>query len=209
MATVYVVRHGESEANREGRYQGRHDSPLSALGHRQAAALANALAASKVTCVISSPLRRCVETALPVAARLGVGLECDDRVIEIAHGTWEGRLRTEVERDDAARMHAWRTAPQYVRFDGGESLGDVDARWRSFTATLSAGVDAIVVTHDVLVRLAILAATNRPLAQLWEPKAENAAYAIFEITDARWRMVSECCAAHLTGLRADVSHQAL
>lgn len=209
MATVYVVRHGESEANREGRYQGRYDSPLSALGHQQAAALANTLAASKAAYVISSPLRRCVETALPVAARLGVALECDDRVIEIAHGTWEGRLRAEVERDDAARMHAWRTAPEHVRFDGGESLGDVDARWRSFVATLPAGAHVIVVTHDILVRLAILAATNRPLAQLWQPKAENAAYAIFEIDDARWQMVSECCATHLTGLRANISRQAL
>jgi phosphoserine phosphatase len=209
MATVYVVRHGESEANREGRYQGRHDSPLSALGHRQAAALANALTASKVACVISSPLRRCIETALPVAARLGVALECDDRVVEIAHGTWEGRLRAEVEREDAARMHAWRKAPQHVRFDGGESLADVDARWRSFAGTRPADADAIVVTHDIIVRLAILAATNQPLAQLWEPKAENAGYAIFEINDARWQLVSECCTAHLTGLRSDINRQAL
>ena len=209
MATVYVVRHGESEANREGRYQGRQDSPLSALGHQQAAALAGTLSASRVACVISSPLRRCVETALPVAARLGVPLECDDRVIEIAHGTWEGRLRAEVEREDAARMHAWRTVPQHVRFDGGESLADVDARWRSFVASRLTEAYAIVVTHDILVRLAILAATNRTLAQLWEPKAENAAYAIFEINDARWQLVSECCATHLTGLRADISRQAL
>jgi broad specificity phosphatase PhoE len=209
MATVYVARHGESEANREGRYQGRQDSPLSALGHQQTAALASTLSASRVACVISSPLRRCVETALPVAARLGVPLECDDRLVEIAHGTWEGRLRAEVEREDAARMHAWRTTPQHVSFNGGESLADVDARWRSFVASRLTDGDAIVVTHDILVRLAILAATNRPLAQLWEPKAENAAYAIFEINDARWQLVTECCATHLTGLRADISRQAL
>jgi broad specificity phosphatase PhoE len=209
MATIYVVRHGESEANREGRYQGRQDSPLSALGHQQAAALASTLSASRVARVISSPLGRCVETALPVAARLGVPLECDDRVIEIAHGTWEGRLRAEVEREDTARMHAWRTMPQHVRFDGGESLADVDARWRSFAASRLTDADAIVVTHDILVRLAILAATNRPLAQLWEPKAENAAYAIFEVNDAGWQLVSECCTTHLTGLRVDISRQAL
>lgn len=209
MAMVYVVRHGESEADREGRYQGRRDSPLSALGHRQAAALANALTASKVACVISSPLRRCIETALPVAAHLGLALECDDRVVEIAHGTWEGRLHAEVEREDAARMHAWRKTPQYVRFDGGESLADVDARWRSFAAARLGDADAIVVTHDILVRLAILAGTNRPLAQLWEPRAENAAYAIFESNGARWQLLSECCTAHLTRLRADISRQAL
>ncbi len=208
MATVYVVRHAESEANREGRYQGRHDSPLSALGRQQAAALADALASSDA-CVISSPLSRCVETARPLAERLGVALRCDDRLIEIAHGTWEGRLRDEVEREDAARMRAWRTAPHEVRFEGGESLGDVDARWRSFVASRPDDADAVVVTHDVLVRLAILGATNRPLAQLWEPKAENAAYAVFEVEDGRWRLLSDCTTEHLAGLRADVSRQAL
>jgi phosphoserine phosphatase len=209
MATIYLVRHGESEANREGRYQGRQDSPLSSLGHRQAAALATALSASKITCVISSPLRRCIETAVPVAARLGAALGCDDRLIEIAHGTWEGRLRAELEREDVTRMQVWRTAPQHVRFDGGESLADVDARWRSFAASPPVDADAVVVTHDILVRLAILAATNRPLAQLWEAEVENAAYAVFNINDGRWQLVRECCTAHLLGLRADVSSQAL
>ena len=208
MAIVYVVRHAESEANREGRYQGRHDSPLSTLGRRQAAALADALASSGA-CVISSPLSRCVETARPLAERLGVSLQCDNRLIEIAHGTWEGRLRDEVEREDAARMRAWRTAPHEVRFEGGESLADVDARWRSFIASRPDDADAIVVTHDVLVRLAILAATNRPLAHLWEPRAENAAYAVFEVKDGCWQLLSECTTAHLAGLRADVSRQAL
>jgi phosphoserine phosphatase len=209
MAAVYVVRHAESEANREGRYQGRRDSPLSALGRRQAIVLAEALAGSRAARVISSPLQRCVETARPVAERLGVALEQDARLIEIAHGTWEGRLRAAVEREDAARMSAWRTAPQAVKFDGGESLADVDERWHSFGASLANGGDAVVVTHDVLVRLAILAATGRPLARLWVPQAENGAYAIFEIKGARWRLVRECCRAHLTGLRADIGRQAL
>jgi len=209
MARIYLVRHGESEANREGRYQGRRDSPLSSLGHRQTAALATALSSSNAACVVSSPLRRCVETAVPVAAGLGVALACDDRLIEIAHGTWEGRLRAELEREDAARVHAWRTAPQRVRFDGGESLNDVEARWRSFAASPAVATDAVVVTHDVLVRLAILAATNRPLAQLWEVEVENAAYAVFNINDGRWQLVHECCTAHLNGLRADVNRQAL
>ncbi len=118
-------------------------------------------------------------------------------------------MRDEVEREDAARMRAWRTAPHEVRFEGGESLADVDARWRSFMASRPDDADAIVVTHDVLVRLAILAATNRPLAQLWEPHAENAAYAMFEVNDGRWRLLTECTTEHLGGLRADISRQAL
>jgi probable phosphoglycerate mutase len=209
VATIYIVRHGETESNREGRYQGRLDSPLSVLGLQQAAALAEKPAWNGVSRVISSPLGRCIETARPIAQRLGVALEQDARLIEIAHGNWEGRLRVEVEREDSARMHDWRTAPESVEFEGGESLADVDARWRSFAASVPTDTNAILVTHDLLIRLAILAATNLPFARLWEPRAENAAYAVFEVSAARWELVQECCTAHLSGLRADVTRQAL
>lgn len=209
MAKFYIARHGESEYNREGRYQGRLDSSLTELGRRQAAALAETLSASAAVRVISSPLGRCVETARPVAQRLGIALEFDQRLIEIAHGPWEGRLRVEIEREDPSRMHVWRSAPQTVQFEGGESLADVDARWRSFAAACPADLDTIVVTHDLLIRLAILAATNRPFAQLWDALAENGAYALFDVDNRRWRLVTECSAAHLGGLRADLSRQAL
>jgi phosphoserine phosphatase len=209
VARVYVARHGESEYNREGRYQGRRESALSALGRRQAAALAENLSASEAARVISSPLGRCVETALPIAQRVGVSLELDERLVEIAHGNWEGRLRVELEREDPARVAMWRSAPQAVKFAGGESVLDVDARWRSFAATYSANVTTIVVTHDILVRLAILAATDRPFARLWDAPAENGAYALFEVHNGEWRLLDECCNAHLAGIRADLSRQAL
>jgi phosphoserine phosphatase len=209
VAKVYVARHGETEYNREGRYQGRRDSALSALGRRQAAALAEKLSASAAVRVISSPLGRSIETARPIAERLGVALELDERLIEIAHGPWEGRLRVELEREDPARMAMWRSEPQAVQFEGGESVGGVDARWRSFAAACPANLDTIVVTHDILVRLAILAATNRPFARLWDAPAENGAYALFEVGNGQWRLLDECCSEHLAGMRADLNRQAL
>jgi phosphoserine phosphatase len=209
VAKVYVARHGESEYNREGRYQGRRESALSALGRRQAAALAESLAACGAARVISSPLGRSLETARPIAQRFGIALEIDQRLIEIAHGSWEGRLRAELEREDPARVAMWRSAPQMVQFEGGESIADVEARWRSFAASCSADVATVVVTHDVLVRLAILAATNRPFARLWDAPAENGAYALFEVENGQWRLIDECRAEHLAGIRADLSRQAL
>jgi broad specificity phosphatase PhoE len=209
VAKVYVARHGESEYNREGRYQGRRESALTPLGRRQAAALAEALAASAATRVISSPLGRSVETARPIAQRLGIALEVDARLIEIALGEWEGRLRVELEREDPSQMAMWQSVPHAVQFEGGESVLDVDARWRSFAATCPADVATIVVTHDILVRLAILAATNRPLARLWDAPAENGAYTLFEVENGQWRLIDECAAEHLAGIRADLSRQAL
>jgi broad specificity phosphatase PhoE len=210
VAAVYVVRHGETEWNREGRYQGRRESALTPLGERQAAALAEALHADGITRVLSSPLSRCRRTAAPVAQALGIEIEIDDRLVEIAHGTWEGRLRQDVELDDPERMRQWRAAPDAVVFDRGESLAQVDRRWRGFAEEIDGNDgDVVVVTHDVLVRVAVLAATNRPLADLWKPTVANGGYAVFQVDAGRWRLIEECRQRHLAGMAADIGGQAL
>jgi broad specificity phosphatase PhoE len=209
MARLYVARHGETEWNFEGRYQGRRESRLTALGERQAAALAGALAGTGARRVVSSPLRRCLQTAGEVARRLELPVEADADLLEIAHGSWEGRLRQDVARDDAVRMQAWQTSPQSVTFEGGESLAGVAARWERFVRTLTGEQDVVAVTHDVVVRVAILTAIGRSLADLWQPRVCNGGYAVFEAEPGRLRLVEESHEAHLAGLLADSGRQAL
>jgi probable phosphoglycerate mutase len=210
MAIAFVARHGETDWNAAGRYQGQRESTLTDLGQRQARALAEALRGSGAGRVIASPLARCVETARPVAEALGVELETDPRLLEIAHGTWEGRLRAEIERDDPERMAQWLRHPERVRFDGGESLAEVAARWAAFTESASgASEDIVVVTHDVLVRIAVLRASGRSLERLWEPQVQNGAYARLSIAAAGWELLDECRNHHLAGMLADTSRQAL
>ncbi|MDQ1449428.1 MAG: glucosyl-3-phosphoglycerate phosphatase, partial [Actinomycetota bacterium] len=79
---IAFVRHGQTELNRGGRLQGRIDAPLSALGGRQAAALARGYASAPVTRVLSSPLQRAHATATAIAASHGLSVEVDDRLIE-------------------------------------------------------------------------------------------------------------------------------
>ena len=210
MSVAYVARHGETDWNRAGRYQGQLESTLTELGRSQAAALASALAGSGARRVLSSPLGRCLETAAPVAAALGVSVETDERLLEIAHGTWEGRLRTEIEREETGRMRAWRENPASVRFEGGESLDEVAARWRAFTESLTGkNEDVVIVTHDVLVRIAVLLASDRPLTMLWEPRVQNGGYASLSVEAERWQVVDECRDEHLEGILADTAGQAL
>lgn len=202
---IAVARHGETDWNREGRYQGRRESALTDTGRAQARALASAFERANVRRVVASPLARCVETARPLAHARGIALETDPRLLEIAHGDWEGRLRAQIEAEDPQLWYDWRHHPERVRFRGGESLDEVLARWRSFAAELRD--DTVVVTHDVVVRLAILDATGRGPAQLWEPRVINGAYAAFETPP--WRLVSECVDDHLRGLEVDPASQAL
>jgi len=99
---IYLVRHGQTEFNRERRIQGHVDSPLTELGVRQARAvgrlLADLIRDPAGWRVVSSPLGRAHATARIVAARLGgLPVELDDRLKEMSWGPHDGRLRSELE----------------------------------------------------------------------------------------------------------------
>jgi len=206
---VYVARHGETDWNVAGRYQGRRESTLTPLGRRQAAALATAMTAAGVQRVVSSPLARCVESARPTAERLRVPLERDERLIEIAHGTWEGRLKDEIAASDAERWRTWREEPGRVAFEGGETLPDVRKRWSAFARDLRPSVPTLVVTHDAVLRVALLEALGHSLDDFWEMSVENGGYAEFDVDGGTWTPVTVNATAHLAGLRVSTTGQAL
>jgi broad specificity phosphatase PhoE len=208
---VYVARHGETTWNLAGRYQGRRESGLTALGVRQGFALAEAFArlAPRIERIVASPLLRCGATAKFVADRLNIRLETDDRLLEIAHGAWEGRLRDEIAAADPDRFRAWKERPAEVAFEGGETLADVRSRWRNFASAFEARAPTLVVTHDAVVRVAILEAQERALDDLWNVHVENAGFAEFQVENGRWTLVNENANEHLAGLRAAIGGQAL
>jgi broad specificity phosphatase PhoE len=206
---VYVARHGETTWNLAGRYQGRRECELTALGTAQAAALAEAMRTAGVGRVLASPMLRTTATGALTADRLGLALETDERLIEIAHGSWEGRLRDEIAANDAVRYRAWRHDPAHVAFEGGETLAQVRERWRAFAASLASDLPALVVTHDAVARVALVEALGRELDAFWDVRVENGAYAVFDVGPTGWRLVEECVTDHLGELRAATGSQAL
>ena len=213
---VWLARHGETTWNVAGRYQGRLESTLSELGKRQAAALAEYFS-ERVGArdeaprrVVSSPMVRCVETARPCAEVLRVPVKTDERLIEIAHGTWEGRYRDELATNDPERYRAWREDPAHVGFEGGEALTDVLERWRAFAASLARDArPALVVTHDAVIRCALVDLEGRPLDDFWKVKVGNAAFARLRSDGKRLNVLASYCADHLGALEADTARQAL
>lgn len=213
---IWLARHGETTWNLAGRYQGRLESALSGLGMQQGMALGHAFferlqrGEPVPTRIVSSPLLRCVATARLTAQRLGGTVETDERLIEIAHGTWEGRYRDELAANDPARYRLWREDPAQVEFEGGETLDDVLERWRSFADDLvDRQEDTLIVTHDAVVRCALVDLRGRPLDDFWKMRVENAAFAVLERDGYRLRVREECVYDHLAGVRADVAGQAL
>jgi broad specificity phosphatase PhoE len=213
---IWLARHGETTWNLAGRYQGRMESALSALGMQQALALADAFfervkrGEAAPERIVSSPMLRCAATALVSADRLGVALETDDRLIEIAHGTWDGRYRDDLAREDPERYRAWRGDPANVIFEGGESLVDVRARWRSFAEDLARETrHTLVVTHDAVIRCALVDLLGKSLDDFWDVRVENAAFAILATDGSQLTLIEECVTSHLAGARADAAAQAL
>lgn len=162
---LFLVRHGETEWNQAGRYQGRSDPPLTARGEAQARALADWFAGSGVATMFTSPSVRAQSTARAVAERLGLVAIVDDRLSELAYGQWGGLTQAEVKQRWPELLRLWKRAPDRVNFPGGESLLDARCRLRSFLEDVAGQSGPVLaVTHQVIVRIAVLEAQGEPLS---------------------------------------------
>lgn len=135
---LVLVRHGESVWNVQQRVQGQTCRGLTDHGHLQAA-LTGELIASLFGAgmVVTSDLGRCVDTAAPIAAALGVGLEVDMALRERSFGRWEGLDREGLEADDPKRYARWRAGEDVIAEVGGESDATLRERAaRAFAALL-------------------------------------------------------------------------
>lgn len=155
---VLMLRHGESEWNVEGRWQGWEDIALTIAGEHQAAARAHALAADdglEGANVFSSDLRRARRTAEIVAEALGLGpVVVDEGLRERCGGEWQGRTGAEIEERWPGMREAWRRG-ELAAPPGGESneqlLDRVDAALgRAIAATPEDRVTLVVTHHGVL-----------------------------------------------------------
>ena len=97
MTTILLARHGETDWNRDGRYQGHADEPLNDTGRAQSRELAERLRGESIVAVYASDLRRASETGEIVARILELPLSVDPRLREIDVGSWQGRTRAELD----------------------------------------------------------------------------------------------------------------
>ncbi len=182
---LYLVRHGQTEWNAEGRYQGRSDSRLGERGWQQAHAIADRLAVLCHGCAVaSSPLERTLATARVVAARLSCPIEIDNRLIELWYGRWEGLRQCEVAQIWPALLRAWKRRPQDVHFPDGESLAELRHRVCAFMEDVFKRRESVVgVTHDAFIRVAILQVGGKGLDAFRSIRVGNASVTVFSRTD--------------------------
>lgn len=164
-ATFVLLRHGETVLTPEKRFSGSGgtDPELSAVGRAQARHAAHAFAErGTIQEIVSSPLRRCRETAAAVAGRLGLDVRIDEGLRETDFGAWEGMTFGEVRERYGADLTAWLASPDVAPTGGGESFAEVAERVSATRDRLIArhrGRTVLLVTHvtpiKTLVRLAL------------------------------------------------------
>ncbi len=152
---IYVIRHGETEWNRHGRFQGHADSSLTETGARQVRRLARRLrrdlAGPAAIDLHSSPLMRCRQTTAVLCGDLGWdsgAVRFDDRLMERHYGGWQGLTETEVDARYPGHRDAWAADPDgYAMPDGGESYGQLKSRLAEWLGELPGTGPVIAVTH--------------------------------------------------------------
>jgi 2,3-bisphosphoglycerate-dependent phosphoglycerate mutase len=161
--TIVMVRHGETDWNRDNRFQGHADPPLNDTGRAQALTLACGIQGERFGAVYTSPLRRAHETAAILGAQLGLEPIRDPALMEVDVGSWSGLTRTEVEERFPAGYSRWLEYGD--GWDDGETYDELGTRVVSGLLAIAArhqGADVLAVTHGGPIRSALAAAEGVP-----------------------------------------------
>lgn len=184
MTTLYLVRHGQTPWNVEGRYQGQMDPPLTEEGHQQAATTAEQLAPLGFEAIYSSDLARASQTADALAAKLDMPVQFDERLREIHQGDWQGVVIDDIRKGWPDTLHGWESDPWQHHPPGGETLQQL--RERVFTAiddiaARHPGATVVIFTHKLPIALLRIRYQGHPPESIWSLLPKNAAWEIFEV----------------------------
>ena len=202
---LVLVRHGVTDWNREGRFQGHLDPPLSDAGRREAILVGRRLAADpelRPARILSSSLDRALQTAVAIGEAAGVAAAPDPRLIEIGQGDWEGHTSQELEASDPDGYRAWREASGIRQPPNGEPLEHATARVVSVLDEIGdAGPSpACLVSHGGTLRImahVLLGLHREPTLAL---DVDNASVSVVERRGDAWHLVRWNDTLHLLGL---------
>lgn len=177
MNTIYLVRHGQTEWNSIGRYQGNTDIPLSEVGIAQARACAEAMTDIHIDRIICSDLSRAKVTAEAILGNRDIPFTVDARLREINFGHWEGLTYDEIQARWPEAVHTMYCSPEKVKISGGESFFEVQHRaWSALEDEMEKAADGetiLVVAHGGTNRTLICKMLNLSLHYAWNLSQGN------------------------------------
>ncbi len=176
MTCLILIRHGETDWNVEGRYQGQSDVPLNNHGRRQAIELAAELRERKPSAIYCSDLKRAGESAEILGRDLGLSVHKDSRLREIHLGSWEGMLFEEIQAMYSDLLQLRKLAPRTVSAPGGETMEHVRIRVMAAVKDIVGShpdETIAVVSHGLPIAILIAHCQGRPFEEVWNLIPEN------------------------------------
>lgn len=169
---IYLLRHGETNWNRDRRAQGQQESKLTALGRQQAQDLGQRLDQQPLDHIYCSSSLRTRETADLAFADRDITITYCDQLREIRMGCWEGRLYDDIRTEDPAQFDAFWHSPADFQVDGAETFADLQLRAITRVQEIlneSHHSHIAIVSHGAWIKSLLCAIEQRPLNQLWQP----------------------------------------
>ena len=194
---IYLVRHGETDWNKMGRFQGSTDIPLNQYGIELAEITSEGLKEVPFDIIYTSPLVRAQKTAEIMRRDRQIEIITDDRLKEMSFGVFEGADIRLVREQKEHGLYTLLNAPEKYRAEGGENFEEVIARCRSFIqeTLLSAEVNyenVMISAHGGLIRCFLRCIENRPIADFWKGIPQgNCAVTVIEMQNGKIQILEE------------------
>ena len=186
---IYLVRHGETEWNKEYRLQGQADTRLNDYGRELAQITAEALKDIPFDVIYHSPLNRAEETAVILKQSRTIDIIADERIKEMSFGTAEGCHILSIKNNPEDPMYNFLKHPgDYIPPENGERFEDVAARSAEFMKETILPLEGkyknvLIVAHGAVNRTILNAIAGIPVSDFWNIRLKNCAVSIIDLTN--------------------------
>ncbi len=199
-ADIILIRHGQTRSNVNRYYMGCSSEDLDPEGLNQVKKVSGRLEAVSIAAVYSSPLTRALTTAREVAKPHNLEIKVLDDLTEIGLGEWQGLHISEIEKRWPDLWRQWRTDPSKMTIPGGETFSHIDERVsQAMKTVISEGSEAlsIVVSHEIVIKLAIMQTLGAPLYIYRHFVVGNASVSLIRVRGDRQRVITVNDTSHL------------
>ena len=189
MTAIILIRHGETDWNREQVFRGRIDVALNEVGLTQARAVQESLKDTEIDGIYSSPLSRAFETATIVGDNRNVEVRGEEGLIDIDFGAWQGLSHQKVKEEYKDLYETWLAQPDLVTFPDGESLKEVRIRsMESLEEVIknNPGKTLALVSHRVVLKVLLCTILGLELSRFWYLRQDTCAINRVEYKDGNY-----------------------
>ena len=198
---IIIVRHAEAEGNAQGRFHGWTDSSITEKGHKQSKALAERLKDEKIDVIISSSLKRTLQTAEYISKAKGIPVVSSKNLKEINGGLWENEKWDDLPNLWSVKFDTWEYSPHIHRMPEGETMEEFYKRLVDEVGSIITeykGKNICIVTHGTAIRALMTylygVGLEKMLEMMWH---ENASITIVEANNDEYKVVLEGDASHI------------